>query len=298
VRAGWHVACVGELMIDIMVRLPGPLAIGSDTPARIEFRGGGSAANTASWLVAAGTPTTLIAPVGDPADPLAALARAQLPAELWAGLIASSYPTGRCLVLISPDGERTMVPDGAANAHLAPDDLDRGTFGAGRHLHLSGYLLLGPARPAGIRALFLARAAGMTISIDASSAAPLCALGSAAFFDLVGTDVLLFANADEARVLTGAADPLSACHDLAQRCGQAVVKCGRDGAFWAARGQSLHAPALVAEPVDTTGAGDAFTAGYLHGLGCGTDVPDALRLGHALARDACLRLGGRPDLPS
>jgi ribokinase len=293
-RPGWHVVCVGELMIDIMVRLPGPLAIGSDTAARIEFCGGGSAANTASWLVAAGTPSTLTARVGDPSDPLDAQAWDGLPAALSAGLIASPYRTGRCLVLIGPDGERTMAPDPGANAELRPDDLDPDAFRTGRHLHLSGYLLLGPTRPAAVRALSLARDARMTISVDASSAAPLAALGAAAFFDLVGSHLLLFANADEAAVLTEAADPFDGARLLADRCGEAVVKCGRAGAFWAAPGRSVHSPALAVEPVDTTGAGDAFTAGYLHAVGGGAAPADALGVGHRLARKACLRLGGRP----
>src|SRR5439155_12414159 len=109
-----------------------------------------------------------------------------------------------------------------------------------------------------------------------------------------GTDVLLLANSDEARVLTGLSDPAAAAHALAERLGQAVVKCGADGAVWS-DGDALHGlPAAPTKVVDTTGAGDAFAAGLLAAQGSG---PELLAAAASLAARAVSQVGARP-MPS
>ena len=219
-----HVVCVGDVMADILARLPGPLAPGSDTPASIEVFGGGAAGNTASWLDDLGTSVTLVGRIGPADDPFRGAALGGLRPDVAAGLVTDPvHATGRCLVLVGPDGERTMVPDAGANAFLAPADLN-GHFEAGRHLHLSGYPLFGPARDAGRQALARAREAGMSISVTAASAAPLARVGAAAFLDWIGPDVTLFANVDEARVLTGRPHSRS----LRRRAGAPGSARGRD----------------------------------------------------------------------
>jgi sugar/nucleoside kinase (ribokinase family) len=288
------VVCVGDIMVDVIARLPRPLALGSDTPAPIEVFGGGSAANTASWLDHLGVPVTLVGRVGRPDDPFRAAALRGLSAAVQRGLVTDqSRPTGRCLVLVGPDGERTMVPDAGANAALTAADVDQGHLLPGRHLHLSGYVLFGPAHEAGRQALRLARRAGDTVSVDAASADPLTRLGPDTFLDWIGRDLLVFANAAEARVLTGRADPRRAALDLARRLGRAVVKCGPAGAIAAGPDGLTEVPTDPVSAVSTTGAGDAFAAGVLDALGRGADTRAALGAGHALAAMACRRLGGR-----
>lgn len=290
-----HVVCLGDVMVDIVATLPGPLLAGSDTPGPIRLLGGGSAANTAAWLTRAGTPTTLIARVGREEDPLRSVAVGDLPGEVRAGLITDpSRPTGRCVVLVHADGERTMVPDPGANAGLVPDDVRAEHLGPGRHLHLSGYPLFGPGRAAARHALGAARVAGMTVSVDAASAGPLRAVGAEEFLGWVGTSLLMFANADEAEVLTGRADPAEAARVLATRVGTVVVKLGEHGAVCAGPYGVAVARIGPVRVVDTTGAGDAFAAGYLDAVGRGADPATALAAGNALAAVACVRLGGRP----
>jgi ribokinase len=290
-----HVICVGDVMVDIVATLPGPLLAGSDTPGPIRLLGGGSAANTAAWLVRAGTPATLVARVGPEADPLRTVAVGDLPAEVRAGLITDpGRPTGRCVVLVHADGERTMVPDAGANAGLVPDDVRADLLRPGRHLHVSGYALFGAGHAAARHALAAARAAGLTVSVDAASTGPLRAAGVDAFLGWVGTDALLFANVDEAEVLTGLADPAEAARSLAARVGAAVVKLGDRGALGAGPGGLATARAGPVRVVDTTGAGDAFAAGYLDAIGRGADAMAALSAGNALAAEACGRIGGRP----
>ena len=289
-----HVVCVGDVMADIVARLPGPLAPGSDTPASINVFGGGAAGNTASWLDHLGARVTLVGRIGPADDPFRAAALRGLSPEAAEGLVTDPvHATGRCLVLVGPDGDRTMVPDAGANAFLVPADLS-GHFEAGRHLHLSGYPLFGPARDAGRRALALARETGMTISVTAASAAPLARVGAAAFLDWIGVDLTLFANVDEARVLTGDGNPEAAAAALGRRVRLAVVTCGSRGAIAADREGVAYVPTEPIEPCDTTGAGDAFAAGYLSASGRGADTRVAVTAGHRMATRACQKLGGRP----
>ena len=288
------VICVGDVMVDVVARLPGELQPGSDRPAPISTIGGGAGANTAAWLVTAGAAATIVGQIGR--DPLGLWVTAELAAL---GVVDAmtrdpQLATGTCIVLVSADGERTMVPDAAANNALRAERLPLDVFTSGGHLHLSGYTLFGPARAAGLRSLELARSAGMTVSVDAASAAPLRAAGARVFLDWLGADVLLFANRDEAFVLTGLADPSEAVHLLAEIVGTAVVKVGGDGALWSDGHRIVRRPAQPVEVVDTTGAGDAFAAGFLAAVLQGGSADVALERGHALAATACTIVGGRP----
>jgi sugar/nucleoside kinase (ribokinase family) len=167
-------------------------------------------------------------------------------------------------------------------------------FASDRHLHLSGYTLFEASRPAGLHALAAARSAGMTISVDAASSAPIATVGAQTFLDWLGDDVLLFANADEAMTLTGQDDPRRAADRLAQRTAGVVVKLGAQGAVWADGAESIEvAPTAHVEVLDTTGAGDAFAAGLLVALARGDQPAEALAAGNRLAARVCRITGGR-----
>ena len=287
-----HVVCVGDLMVDVLARLPGPLAPGSDTPAEVRLTGGGAAANVACWLVAAGARASFVGRVGD--DVLGREAVADLSHAGVAALVSvdPQRPTGTCLVLVAPDGERTMVPDAGANAGLGdvapdlPDDADA--------LYVSGYALLGEgSRPFALDAMRLARDRGWPIAVDAASAAPLGR--DPGFLARLGRDVLVLANTDEALVLTELDDPAAAAQSVALRTGSAIVKRGAAGAVWSDGSGVRSVPAVAAEVVDTTGAGDAFAAGYLASWLGGALVGDALTAGTAWGARAVGRVGARPD---
>jgi sugar/nucleoside kinase (ribokinase family) len=306
-----RVLVAGDLVTDVVVRLPGRIAPGSDTPAQIRLTGGGQAANTAAWLARCGVPVTLAATVGDdPAgrDRVAELAAAGVDCAVRR---VSGTPTGT-LVVLSGDGDRTMLTDRGAADRLAPADLVAALAGRPdlRHLHLSGYLLLGEgSRAAGRYALAAAAGAGLTTSVDAASAEPLRRVGPARFLDWIGRVDLLLANATEAAQLAGlppppdpattASDPATAADAaaavaLADRAAAVVVKLGPAGALWAGPGgvvRELPPPAAV---VDPTGAGDAFAAGLLAGWLAGADPAAALRAGVRLGAEAVAILGARP----
>jgi sugar/nucleoside kinase (ribokinase family) len=285
-------------MVDVVARLFGPLAEGSDSPGVISYVGGGSAANTAAWLARVGESSVFVGAIGDDAagqSQVESLHRLGVDVRFR---VDRTRPTGTCLVLVAPTGERTMVPDPGANLALLEHDVPVDEFRAGDHLHVSGYALLRDSRDAAQHAMAAAREASMTVSVGAASAAPLEQLGAASFLAMVPSDSLLFANEREAGVLVGA--PGSAellARRLASSGRQAVVTAGSGEAGWSnGEAATSRAAERLAQPeLDTTGAGDAFAAGFLAAAARGAAPEVCLRDGHALAAAACRTTGGRPE---
>ena len=290
------VVVVGDVMVDVLASMSGPLAHGSDTPSRVTTAGGGSAANVACWLARLGVPTSFVGKVGD--DPLGRESVASLHGCGVTTYVSHDHErtTGTCVVLVEPGGERSMLPDSGANTTLTPADLPQETFRPGAHLHLSGYTLLNEGcREAALAAISMANAAGMTISVDPSSAAPLRSVGAARFLAWTRGVDLLLANRDEAAVLAGTADPHQAAQQLGDDYREVVVKLGADGALWHRGFISASAPAeRGVEVVDTTGAGDAFAAGFLASWLLHPEPETALAAGNRLAARAVSVVGARP----
>jgi ribokinase len=284
-----RVLVVGDLLTDVLAVLAAPLAARSDTPAEVHVTGGGQGANTASWLAAAGSPVTLVAAVGD--DQAGRQRQAELAGVDLAVRRVPGARTGTVVVL-SHDGDRTMVSDRGAAADLRPDDIDVALshFPDTTHLHLSGYVLLGHgSREAGRHALATAHARGLSTSVDAASAAPLRAAGGRFLDWVAGTDLLL-ANADEAQVLGG--DVPAA---LTTAANTVVVKHGAAGARWTgADGTTVQVDPVPVIVVDPTGAGDAFAAGLLGAWLDGGDPASALSAGARLGARAVGLVGARP----
>ena len=290
--------CVGDLMVDVVARLFGPLVEGSDSPGVISYVGGGSAANTAAWLTRVGETTTFIGAIGD--DPAG---QSQVESLHRLGVdvrfrVDRTRPTGTCLVLVAPSGERTMVPDPGANLALLEHDVPADEFRPGDHLHVSGYALLRDSRDAALHAMAEATSAGLTVSVGAASAAPLELLGASDFLGMVPEGALLFANEKEAAVLAGhSGEAAELAAGLAATGREAVVTSGSGDAAW---NNGEAACALAADPIDrpeldTTGAGDAFAAGFLAARARAASPEVCLRDGHALAAAACRTTGGRPE---
>jgi sugar/nucleoside kinase (ribokinase family) len=283
---------LGDVMVDVVCRLEGPIALGSDAPAAIEFGYGGSAANVAAWLSVAGGRPLLVGRIG--ADERGRRAEWELRAAGVETRLAvdPDASTGTCVVLVGPDGERSMVPDPGANDRLGRGDLPDELLQAEAHLHLTGYSLVREgSRPAARSALEHARAAGMGVSVDPSSAALL----SPAFMDELEGVGWLLPNAEEAAVLAGEADPERAARALAERVPEVVVTLGAEGALWT-DGRSVSQVGAIdsSGALDTTGAGDAFAAGFLLDRLSGADPEQALRAGCGLAARAVRNPGARP----
>jgi ribokinase len=278
------IAVLGDVMADVVASASAPLARGSDTPARVRFGGGGQGANVAAWLAALGAPVVLLTRVGDDVPGREAVRELSARGVDVRAEVDPELSTGCCVVLVEPDGERTMLPDPGAND--VPVALPEGLLVAGDHLHVAGYSLLRRgSRSGALAALSAARAAGATTSLDPSSAA---LLGPGSF---AGVRVdLVRCNEDELRALTGGDDPEA----LLALADEVVVTHGPSGATWT-DGTSAHSvPAEPATLVDTVGAGDAFVAGLLWARARGSGPREALAAGcHAAAR-AVAAPGGRP----
>jgi sugar/nucleoside kinase (ribokinase family) len=282
-----EVVVVGDLATDVVVLLEGSPAPGSDRPAAIRSRGGGAGANVAVHLARLGMPVTFAGCVGDDA------AGTGLVAELAAAGVTpvvrtvAGAATGTIVSLVEPGGQRSMLADRGANLALEPADVPVPVPGG--HLHLSGYSLFAPGpRAAGLAALAAARAAGCTVSVDPASTGPLAAYGVRRWLADTAAATLVLPNADEARLLTGCADPAAAARALAAHHPVAVVTLGADGALWADGGRLVHRPAHPATVVDTTGAGDAFTAGLLSVWLAAPDGDPVAALEAGLARAAAV----------
>ena len=274
-----RIVVLGDVMCDVVACHEAPIAVGSDTPARVVMRPGGSGASVAAWLAHAGVPVALIGRAGR--DAAAEIALRGLEGVDVRVARDDERPTGTCVVLVAPGGERTMLPDAGANDGLTPADLPDDLFAGPEVLHVAGYMLLrAGSRAAALAALERAREAGMRISVDPSSAAPLRA--DPAFLDRARPIDLLLPNALEHAALPR----LDGVREV-------VVTCGADGARWTDGVAHAHVPALPLDDVrDTTGAGDAFAAGFLSAW---PGPPEAaLAAGVRLAAEAIALEGARP----
>ncbi len=256
---------------------------------------GGSAANAVLGATKLGLRSTYVGKIGS--DGTAADYLANFTAAGGDGLRfkRATMPNGRCLSLVTPDGQRTMRTHLGAAMTLSPDEITAADFAGAKHAHIEGYLLFNPALAEKVAAT--ARAAGCTISLELSS------------FEVVniardwilgqlrqGVDIV-FANEDEARALfRHEATYEDYARELAGFGGIACVKIGKDGA-WVARGPELHriAPVQAERVTDTTGAGDAWAGGFLYGHLRGLSLAGAGALGSALGAECVQHLG--PAIP-
>ena len=293
--AGPRVLVVGDLIYDMLAKAEGDITLGTDTFVPIRVAAGGSGANAAAWLAHAGVETRFVGRVGDD------LFGRFLEGEMERSGVQSylvrdpSLETGKVFVLVDGAGERTMITDRGAGEALGPDDLPE-TLLAGGHLHLSGYTLSGGSRrETALKALRLARGAGMTVSVDPSSVPLLGSVGPDRFLEWTRGADLLFPNLTEGSVLTGEEDPDRILEKLLPYYPAVVLKLGPDGAVYAdAGGDHLREPAVPVGVEDTTGAGDAFSAGFLAVWLYGGPPAEALRRGAGLAGRAVGRVGARP----
>ena len=213
-------------------------------------------------------------------------------------LAADGPPTGSCLILVTPDAQRTMNTHLGAAVHFGPDDVDPSVVAAAEVLFLEGYLFDPPeAQEAFKVAAKLARDAGRKVAVTLSD--PFCVeRHRAAFVDLVDNHVdIVIANRDELCSLYET-DDIEAAHNIvAERCPMAVVTHGPDGSFIITPDVRVRIqPEPVAEVVDTTGAGDQYAAGFLYGLATGLDLATCGRLGSIAAAEVISHLGARPQV--
>ena len=247
---------LGDLVLDVVLAPTEAIALGTDVVGRVAIVQGGSAATTARWLGKLGTHSSMIAAIGHDAPGRALVKTLEGDRVTVQAVRVAGTRTGRIGVLVAPGGERSFVTDRGAALRLRPEDLKPSWFAGADLLHLTVYSLLGDP---------LARAAGALVSLDLASIGPLLAGGRRAARDLIAgiAPDILFATASEAEALvTG-----HAVTGLLDYASIAVVKRGPKGATVLARTDTQTVQFEVATArlaaADTTGAGDAFDAGFL-----------------------------------
>jgi sugar/nucleoside kinase (ribokinase family) len=262
------VVVLGDLVLDVVIAPDRALEPGSDVTGQVRIRQGGSAASAARWLGRIGARSSLICAIGRDSPGRALVAALAADGVTVRAVRVAGARTGRIGVVVDASGQRSFVTERGAALRLRPEDLRPGWFEGAGVLHLPAYSLLDrPLGDAGLAAIGHARAAGARVTVDLASAAPLLAQGrDAALLLLNRADPdLLFSTADEARALLGPRRE----RDLLDLAPVAIVKRGREGATILARDGRERLRFEVAttpiQPTDTTGAGDAFDAGFLAG---------------------------------
>ena len=292
---GPRVLVIGDLLYDMLAKAEGEITLGTDTFVPIRVDAGGSGANAAAWLAHSGVETDFVGRVGD--DVFGRVLEGEMER---AGVRAHpardpSLATGKVFVLVDGAGERTMITDRGASEALSPQDLPASLFSGG-HLHLSGYTFSGGARrQTALKALQLARGANMTVSTDPSSVPLLESAGPERFVEWTRGADLFFPNRPEGELLSGKGDPDGIAEKLLDFYAAVALKLGPEGATYADRdGNRVRLPAEPVRAEDTTGAGDAFSAGFLAAWLAGGSPEAALRSGVEVAARAVGRVGARP----
>lgn len=242
---------------------------------------GGSACNTILAVAALGGVTGLIGRIG----------------QDEAGTFFSDYfrthgvetrlltdehlPTGVASTFITPDGQRTFGTYLGAASRLCAEELRPEWFVGYDYFYIEGYLVQNHELIT--QAVELAHAAGLCVCLDLASYNIVAEDHD--FFTRLMPDIdIVFANEQEAIAFTGVSDPLDSLHILSNLCDTAVVKVGKRGVYVRSGADSIHEPALeVPHVVDTTAAGDYFSAGFLYARAAGYDLGTAARLGSLLA---------------
>lgn len=291
-----RVLVVGDLLYDLLAKTEGEIVFGTDTFVPIRVAAGGSGANAAAWLAFSGVETDFVGRVGE--DVFGQFLEGEMERAGVASHLArdTSLSTGKVFVLVDGAGERTMITDRGASENLHPNDLPKPLFTEG-HLHLSGYTFSGGTRrKTALDALRLADEAGMTVSVDPSSVPLLESVGPDRFLKWTGGADLLFPNQTEGETLTGESAPDLILEKLLAHYPAVVLKLGPEGAVYAdGTGTSHRIPASAARAEDTTGAGDAFSAGFLAAWLEGGSPAEAMSRGAGVAARAVGRVGARPE---
>ncbi len=261
---------------------------------------GGSAANTIVGVASFGGRAHYVGKVRD--DQLGEVFQHDL-RSVGVGYSTSAAPsgpaTGRCLIVVTPDAQRTLTTYLGASVQLGPADVDKGVIERAAILYLEGYLFDPPeAQRAFHAAAGVAHAAGRKVALTLSD--PFCVdRHRAAFRELVERHVdILFANEAEIRALYEAADFDAALQQVRRHCAVAALTRSERGSVVVA-GDAVHV--VEAHPVravvDTTGAGDLYAAGFMFGLSRGRSLATCGRLGSLAAAEVISHVGARPQTP-
>ena len=281
---------VGDVIDDILVRPKGMIRPDTDVDSKIEISAGGSAANFACWLATQGVKVDFVGRVGlqDVSRHEEILRDFGVTPHLQAD---SQDATGKIVVLV--EGEhRTFLTDRGANRNLDVDSIPSDLF---RDLvYVSGYSLLSLPGASVTRLVERAHEQGALVACDPGSYGFIEDFGVGRFLSaLEGVDILL-PNLEEGRVLSGEDRPELICRFLAERFRVVALTMGSQGCAAIAENEYLESPAIAAEVIDPTGAGDAFSSAFLASYLESKNLKEAMGSGVKAGAKAVTVSGGRP----
>lgn len=236
---------------------------------------GGSASNTINAIAALGGKAAFIGKLGN--DEIGEFYRADMERNgVKAFLLPSSLMSGCCTVLITPDGERTFCTYLGASSDLNPADINSEAFSGYDIFHIEGYMVQNHALIE--KAISLAKDMGLTVSLDLASYNVINEN-----YDFLHSLVkqyvdIVFANEDESYAYTNL-PPDEAVAQMAKECDIAVVKVGKKGSYVRQGSEQYHIGAITSNCLDSTGAGDLYAAGFLHGLADDFDIRRCAEIG-------------------
>lgn len=287
--------CVGDAMIDVVVKYQGAIQFNSDTPSSISIRSGGAAANTSVWAARLGMNTTFIGRVGDDSTGKSFTSELRNHSVKFEGIEAKGASTGTVVVLVDENGERTMFPSRGANSNLSFSDFPSTNFDA---LYLSGYSLFDrDSSTSALQMLEKAKQLKKIIFLDPASTSLMKSYGRESLLKQIEDVDFLLLNEEEAQFLSQCESIEDMSNFLLKYSKCTVIKRGKFGASAKIRNSSMTSVnALSVEVVDTTGAGDAFAAGFIAGWLTSRDIENALHSACKVAAECVANIGARPSV--
>jgi sugar/nucleoside kinase (ribokinase family) len=290
------VLVVGELNVDIVLSgLVSPPILGREVLAQgMRMVLGSASAIFASGVARLGHPAGFVSKTGN--DDFGRFCRNELrnAGVSTDRLLLSSEPTGATIVLSTRD-DRALVTHLGAIADLSYEDLPPNLFQGYQHLHLTSYFLQERLRPAFPRLMREAKAAGLSVSFDPNSDP--AQAWSHEIWEVMRVADVVFVNQSEAQALTGTSKTCDVLAMLAERIACAVLKQGSEGATAVRGAETIHGDPFRVRVVDTTGAGDSFAAGFVHGLLTKRPLRECLRLANATGALSTTAVGGTAAQP-
>jgi sugar/nucleoside kinase (ribokinase family) len=290
------VYCIGDLMLDVVAQIPTSpheLHLGNDTRTIISTHGGGAAGNTASWLAVLGNDVTMVGRIGNDTAGSAITAEFDALGISYGNIVKEGLHTGVVVCLVDPSGERTMLADNGANAGLEVSDLP--ALDGVAAIYLSGYAPLAPLSRVGVLEMVrIINSRGIPIIFDPATVGGMQGVPVAEILSWCALMDTVIMNEEEAIYLSGLSDLESALNFFIELTPRAIIKRGSAGAIGLERGgQIISVAAKTSAMVDTTGAGDAFAAGFIDAFTGRRDFSHAIERASAVAGHCVAIVGAR-----
>ena len=283
-------------MLDVVAQIPTTpheLHLGNDTRTIISTHGGGAGGNVASWLAVLGNDVTMVGRIGNDAAGSAITAEFDALGISYGQIVKEGLHTGVVVCLVDPSGERTMLADNGANAGLAISDLP--ALDGVDAIYLTGYAPIAPLSREGVLEMVRTiNSREIPIIFDPATVGGMQGVPVEEILSWCALMDAVIMNEEEAIYLSGLSDLESALNFFVELTPRAIIKRGSAGAIGLERGgQIISVAATTSTVVDTTGAGDAFAAGFIDAFTGRRDFSYAIERASAVAGHCVAIVGAR-----